>query len=58
MKFLMGEDECSIHVCVLLAPDVTPKVVAWDNHVCIKQDVDRIVDLAPQAMMYRLLVSK
>jgi hypothetical protein len=28
----------------LLALDVTPEVVAWYNHVCGEEDVNRIVD--------------
>ncbi len=44
-EFLVHEDECPISVGILLALDVASEIVAWDNHVCGKEDVDGIVDL-------------
>ncbi len=43
----MGEGECPISVGILLALNVTPEVVAWDNHVHSKEDVNRIVHRCP-----------
>ncbi len=43
----MGEDECPICKGILLALDVAPEVVAWDNHVCSEQDVDGITNHCP-----------
>ncbi len=40
----MREGECPISIGILLALDVTPEVVAWDDHVCKKEYVDGIVD--------------
>ncbi len=40
----MHEGECPISVGILLALDVTPEVVAWDNHVRGEEYVDGIVD--------------
>ena len=46
-EFLVGEGECPIRVGILLALDVAPEVVAWDDHVHREQDVNRIVDRCP-----------
>ncbi len=43
----MGEGECPICVGILLALDIAPEVVAWDDHVCSKQDVNRIINRDP-----------
>ncbi len=43
----MGEGECPIRVGILLMLDVAPEVVAWDDNVHSKQDVDGIVDRCP-----------
>jgi hypothetical protein len=31
----------------MLALDISPEVVAWDDHVCREQDVNMIVDHCP-----------
>ncbi len=46
-EFLVAEGEFPIRVGILLALDVTPEVLAWDNHIRSKQDVDGIVDPCP-----------
>ncbi len=40
----MREGKCLISVGILLALDVTPKIVAWDDHVCGEEYVDGIID--------------
>ncbi len=43
----MGEGKFAISAGFLLALDVAPEVVAWDNHVHGKEYVIRIVDSCP-----------
>ncbi len=45
--FLVGEGECPIRVGILLTLVVAPEVLAWDDHVYSKQDVDGIVNHCP-----------
>ncbi len=40
----MYKGKCPISVGILLVLDVTPKIVAWDDHVCGEEDIDRIVN--------------
>ena len=40
----MREGKCPISVGILLALDVTPEIVAWDDYVCREEDINGIVD--------------
>jgi hypothetical protein len=43
-EFFVHEGECPISVGILLVLDVASEIVAWDDHVCREEDVDKIVN--------------
>ncbi len=46
-ELLMGKGKCAINLGILLVLDVTPEVVAWDDHVRNEENIDGIVDHCP-----------